>query len=508
MERRILSSGCNSTSLQCEARRIPSARLRRYLVANLLLLLGIGLLWGIVYPTRRPPSDIAQEQIVAARLAEVFSSLPDTVGQWHARELHLGHQAAQALRYDWAAARDYTLGDETIALFVFRARREKAFLLRAHTPYSCALAQGWQSVSVNPKTVTVAGVPVAAQRMVAEKDGVRRMAFYWEFPGWHLDGRGQRVADVYTVQADAVVTASSDETTEMLREFLASLQPGDTQKPVQGQLGFISQSVEEGSAIQLLALDFASRSVRPGSTLEVTSWWRNAQGGYVEAQLIRGNGNVWAEQQWQIPPGSSEHQQRADLAMTVPGEAPIGRYDLRLVLQPSAGGERQPFVNLEGAMTTEVLEPVVVKPQDPLKASELTIQHQLDATLGEEIALLGYDLPSCLEPGRPLSVTLYWQAKQRMDTDYVVFLHLLGQNGQLVTQHDSWPLGNRYPTSVWDAGEIVADTYTLDTTGLPLANYQIGVGMYDLRTMARLPVYVDGRPVTENRVLLPKVGCE
>lgn len=92
-------------------------------------------------------------------------------------------------------------------------------------------------------------------------------------------------------------------------------------------------------------------------------------------------------------------------------------------------------------------------------------------------------------PGEPLHIRLFWQAQQRMTTDYTVFVHLVGPDGQLLTQRDSQPVGEFFPTSFWKGGQPVADDYDLAI----LANaqpgtYEIRVGMYDLATGRRLQV--------------------
>jgi len=47
-----------------------------------------------------------------------------------------------------------------------------------------------------------------------------------------------------------------------------------------------------------------------------------------------------------------------------------------------------------------------------------------------------------------------------MDRDYVVFLHLLDEKGQIVAQRDIAPAGGTRPTSGWIAGEVVVDLHT------------------------------------------------
>jgi hypothetical protein len=136
-------------------------------------------------------------------------------------------------------------------------------------------------------------------------------------------------------------------------------------------------------------------------------------------------------------------------------------------------------------------------------------QHSLEVNLGDKVRLLGYDLTAeSYEPGQVIGLTLYWQALMAMEEDYTVFTHLLGPynplaNGPTWGGHDSPPGGGTYPTTVWEAGEIVIDEYRMPIQAdAPLGEYQLEVGMYHLATMERLPVLDDSGAVRDDRILL------
>ncbi|MGD8791867.1 MAG: hypothetical protein PVF47_04890, partial [Anaerolineae bacterium] len=70
---------------------------------------------------------------------------------------------------------------------------------------------------------------------------------------------------------------------------------------------------------------------------------------------------------------------------------------------------------------------------------------------------------------------------------YTVFIHLLDEAGQTLVQADSQPRGGAYPTSVWDAGEVVADAHRLALPpDLPAGDYRLRLGLYRLETGVRL----------------------
>jgi len=133
----------------------------------------------------------------------------------------------------------------------------------------------------------------------------------------------------------------------------------------------------------------------------------------------------------------------------------------------------------------------------------LDIAKPVDARLGSEISLLGYDAVDSAPPGAEFDVTLYWEARQPPEEDYVVFVHLLSADGQLVSGHDGPPMGGRYPTSVWLPGEVVPDIHpmVLDPE-TPVGMYRLQVGMYRWPSLERLPVWDSQGVGQPDRVLV------
>lgn len=114
----------------------------------------------------------------------------------------------------------------------------------------------------------------------------------------------------------------------------------------------------------------------------------------------------------------------------------------------------------------------------------------------DKIGLLKVEIAQTeLTPGGSLDLILNWQALAPIDENYTAFVQLLSQNDQIMTQIDSWPLQGTYPTSQWQAGEIITDPYTLALPAeMPPGVYKIQVGFYLLETLRRLPtVDANGR---------------
>ncbi len=126
---------------------------------------------------------------------------------------------------------------------------------------------------------------------------------------------------------------------------------------------------------------------------------------------------------------------------------------------------------------------------------------RLDANFADEITLLGYR--TVLDAAtNTVTFTLLWQAREDITADYTIFTHLVNSDGQTIIQRDQPPRGGAYPTSRWQAGEVVRDSYTISLSQNVSVDYIAAhVGLYRAATGERLPVLYDGRE--DNKVVLP-----
>jgi hypothetical protein len=127
--------------------------------------------------------------------------------------------------------------------------------------------------------------------------------------------------------------------------------------------------------------------------------------------------------------------------------------------------------------------------------------HATDFTLGDRIQLLGYDFE--VTP-HALNVAFYWQAKEPVDKSYNVFVHVFDSQGGLQGQVDSPPVSGRYPTFLWQPGQVVVDNHVVNLpSDAPTGTYRVAVGMYDEAMQKRLPVLDgEGRTVPEGKIML------
>jgi hypothetical protein len=121
--------------------------------------------------------------------------------------------------------------------------------------------------------------------------------------------------------------------------------------------------------------------------------------------------------------------------------------------------------------------------------TDILPEQSLNVDFGDAIRLRGYDLQQIEEN---LRIKLYWESVRQTSIDWSIFAHLRNPGGETVAQKDG-PAGGRgekvYPTSLWDAGEVVVDTLVIPLPeGLSAGEYALVVGLYDLATGQRLAV--------------------
>jgi hypothetical protein len=121
------------------------------------------------------------------------------------------------------------------------------------------------------------------------------------------------------------------------------------------------------------------------------------------------------------------------------------------------------------------------------------LQHERRVEFGDQLALVGWSLQAPadqgLRAGDTISVTVVWQARQPLATNYAAFAHLVDEGGRGWAGDDHQPHDGLYPTSAWGSGEMVRDTFTLTVpVDAPHGLYDVQVGWYEPATGQRLPV--------------------
>lgn len=147
-----------------------------------------------------------------------------------------------------------------------------------------------------------------------------------------------------------------------------------------------------------------------------------------------------------------------------------------------------------------------VKLSTPQRVYELPeVDHRMSVKWAEQIALRGYSKTLTSES---LTLSLYWQALERMDSSYKFFVHLVdATTGQIVAQIDTVPRDWSYPTNWWDLNEVVEDELSLSLVDVPPGEYSINIGIYDPETSERLPLVLqDGSGTADNVLTLETIS--
>ena len=150
----------------------------------------------------------------------------------------------------------------------------------------------------------------------------------------------------------------------------------------------------------------------------------------------------------------------------------------------------------------------VQSPQDSVVGAQVSLR----ADFGDQVRLLAFDLPIFpqggpngqpsnlptfhpsnlpkvqIQAGSSLPILLYWRALAPLTTDYSVFVHLDGPDGQTVASADELNPED-IPTSHWPPALYLRNPLTLPLPAdLPPIRYTLTAGLYDPQGSARLPL--------------------
>ena len=254
--------------------------------------------------------------------------------------------------------------------------------------------------------------------------------------------------------------------------------------------------VNLSDTLRLLGYNVDTGQVASQGKLVVTLYWMGLkptdENYTMHLKVLNGVRHVWGEQQgrprWDA--SFTSRWARGEVVEDIreipiwPGTPP-GSYSVEVLVSGVHGG-----LPLEPADGGDLLLGPIELPAGPTPdVKALEMDRALNVRFGEDIVLLGYKLESGFRRGDGVHLTLYWQALGQMDQDYVVFNHLVGENGVTYAQKDNPPADGYYPTSRWAAGQVVRDRYDLFIPAdAPAQWYNIETGLYLPATGQRLAV--------------------
>lgn len=105
-----------------------------------------------------------------------------------------------------------------------------------------------------------------------------------------------------------------------------------------------------------------------------------------------------------------------------------------------------------------------------------------------------------------LNIRVLWETNAPLTQDYQVLMHLVPVGDvQPVATGDAPPLNGNYPTSAWQPGDVISDTYRIPLADVPPGDYLLNTGFYLLDTFERLRDD-NGDSLTIARITITKDG--
>jgi len=250
--------------------------------------------------------------------------------------------------------------------------------------------------------------------------------------------------------------------------------------------------VKAGDLAQL-ALAVRRDDLRTDADLSLALVWTG--GNPLSRDIETSSGEAVAQTDVRIPAGSG--LVRLPVTLSVPVDARAGRY--AYLLRGDEGEAIMGNVAIFGGS----------EPEGDVDIGQMpSIASFGDPPLAR---LLGYDLAGEPTPGGDLTLTLFWRVDSTTDVSYKVFVHLIGPDGRPAAQGDDFPLAGARPTTSWQPGETLQDSYVIHLPGdMAPGDYPLRIGFYDPVTGERLsPVYdADGVLQADDQIQLDVVRVE
>jgi hypothetical protein len=237
--------------------------------------------------------------------------------------------------------------------------------------------------------------------------------------------------------------------------------------------------VNFGGEMMLLGYDLHPSTVESGKTFRLDLYWKAQRKLAVEysayARLKDAQSNLWSPKDSGRPGGYRDYPltttwpldayaQDSYQILVLPGTPP-GEYDLVIGAFSKATLEELDVLDEQGVSVDTSLavgKLTVVRPRKPPSVVELEIQHPVAIEFREELELLGYNMDHpAVQAGEGVHLTLFWRSLKEMDQPYAVRLLLVDEGGGVVAR-ETFPIASEaYPTTQWQAGEVVRSQHYL-----------------------------------------------
>ncbi len=239
----------------------------------------------------------------------------------------------------------------------------------------------------------------------------------------------------------------------------------------------------------LFGYDLSTTTLAAGESLDVSLYWRN-EGQRANdrffVRLMDLDGYIWAEGVAQPRPGFEDANRRensiveSEVTLTLPVGMPPGDYFFKPGFR-TAEGQLIGYFELPGDAPTIAVTPAAHYPDTLARLEPQSFP------INDDLTLLGYELEpveATLAPAWWL--TLYWRKLTAAERDYVILLRLLDGERE-VAYWLGRPVRSGYPSTEWQAGQIVQDPWQLaPPVEAGPGRYQLEVALFDADSEAEL----------------------
>jgi 4-amino-4-deoxy-L-arabinose transferase-like glycosyltransferase len=235
---------------------------------------------------------------------------------------------------------------------------------------------------------------------------------------------------------------------------------GYTPDPAQATLPTQATPIQAvfGDKLQLHGVEMP-QTLSAGQPWWLVSYWSHAPSSAedygISVRLVDEQGKLWQQADhplWQdYSPTDWQPQQmiRYDQEIQIPAGLPPGRYQVWLRVVADDTG---PLTTADGAVDLLLGEVATTASHNPKQLPAYTAQ---SARLGA-VELLGYHLPgNQVRPGHILPLDLFWQVKRNPIENWRLQVQVLDTAGQVMGQMITSPTPESYPSSQWQADELL-----------------------------------------------------
>ncbi|OQY44161.1 MAG: hypothetical protein B6242_13305 [Anaerolineaceae bacterium 4572_78] len=263
-----------------------------------------------------------------------------------------------------------------------------------------------------------------------------------------------------------------------------------------------SQRINMADQFWLLGYDLPTEKVQQGNTLKVVLYWQAQQKTDINYRSFVHLNAPLNRQTWAINdnfhPGDStaqieiptttwdtNHYVRDEHFVFIPPEMPPIHFDM--------------LVGLYNPHTQKRVGQDIILRQIEILPNRRHAHTPANPTyyrFGDSIKLIGWDMTEN-------NIMLYWQIQVKLTEDYVIFVHLIDEKGELLWGHDAPPISDIYPTTAWHTHLTITDPHPHPPHDLMTESTHIAIGIYHPQTFIRLDVIDShGESMPNNQVML------